>query len=76
MEPKDNEQYSTPQDQPKATKNLDPQFPGDEREAEIRSGAAETDQLDKLQPKDEADMAPNELGNPPTTHVNKGDGEV
>lgn len=74
MEIRDNEQHSAPQDKPKPSQG-EPQLPGDERERNIRSGAEEEDQLEKLQPDGQEDKAPNKIGNPPTTHVNKGDGE-
>ena len=69
---RDGDQYSTPQDKPKQHSG-DPQLPGDERERNIRSGASEEDQLEKLQPDNEEDKAPNKLGNPPNTKVNDGD---
>ena len=72
METKDNEQFSAPQDKPKPNSHK-PQLPGDEREANIRKGAAEEDQLERLKPDDEDDKAPNKLGNPPSTTVNQGD---
>lgn len=71
MEPKDNEQYSTPQDEPKHTQP-EPQLPGDEEEKNIKSGAKNTDQLDKLQP-EESEKAKNEIGAPPFTQADKGD---
>ena len=72
METKDNEQYSAPQNKPKP-QSAEPQLPGDEREQAIRSGAEQEDQLEKLKPGDEDDKAPNELGSPPRTQVDKGE---
>ncbi|HEY0054898.1 MAG TPA: hypothetical protein VGB63_06040 [Pedobacter sp.] len=72
METKDNEQYSTPQNTPKPTKP-EPRLADDEKEKNIRSGASEVDQLEKLQPKEGDDKAPGELGSAPNSTVNSGE---
>jgi hypothetical protein len=72
METRDNEQYSAPQNKPKPTKP-EPRQPDDEKEMNIRSGANEVDQLDKLQPKDDDEKALGDLGSPPNTKVNSGE---
>jgi hypothetical protein len=72
MNTEDNEQYSTPQDKPKPTKP-EPKLPNEDKDRSIRSGAAEVDQLNKLQPKDDDEKAPGDLGSPPNTEVNSGE---
>jgi hypothetical protein len=72
MENRDNEQYNNPKGEPNRN-TPDPQKPGDEREKDIRGGAENEDQLEKLQPDSEEDKAKNEIGSPPNSQVDKGE---
>ncbi|WP_207428867.1 hypothetical protein [Pedobacter sp. SYSU D00535] len=71
MTPKDSEQYSIPDNEPRG-KSSDPKPVGSEQE-NIRAGAEDESQLEKLEPKEGDAKAPNEVGSPPAGHVEKGE---
>ncbi|WP_256009067.1 hypothetical protein [Desertivirga xinjiangensis] len=70
MIPQDADQYSNPDNTPKGNSS-EPRLPGEENE-NINEGAKQEDQIDKLQPDDEADKAPNKLGSPPSQDIDYG----
>lgn len=71
MKTQDGNQWNAPENKPKG-KGSEAKLPGEEKN-DIRSGAQQQDQLDKLKPEKEEDRAPNEIGSPPAKHIDKGE---
>ena len=73
MAPKESDPHRTPGNTPDR-KTADPKLPGEEDE-DIRKGAQQEDQLDKLHPDEGDDKAPGKIGSEPVNDSGEDDAE-